>query len=313
MFVFFVGMVFCLYTQKPVHKKKVIKLGIQANMIFFYYKDLEKAKDFYGKILGFRPVLDYGFAKAYQISHTTFLCLVDETKGMHKTSEPKTVTLSFITRDVDAWYKYLKSQGVKMHSPLKGPSNRPYRGFVAYDCEGYFLEFETFQDHPQNKKLLPILKKHPAIYPKDKRVGSRPKGLGIQGTVFWLYYRDLEKAQKFCQDILKLEFLVKQDFARIFASSPTGFIGLVDESRGLHRFSKVKSVNIGFITENVENWYHYLLKRGLKMREPLEEIEKGRVRAFVTFDVAGYFLEFDKFYKCKENEILLKTLNKIME
>lgn len=280
-------------------------------MIFFYYKDLAKAKNFYKNILGLRPVLDYGFAKAYQISQTSFVCLVDETGGMHKTSEPKTVTLSFITQEVDAWYKYLKAKGVKMHSPLKGSSSSPIRGFVAYDCEGYYLEFETFRDHPENKKLLPILKQNPAIYPIDKRVNSRPKGLGIQGTVFWLYYKDVKRAQKFYEDILNLELLVNQDFSRVYTSSPTGFIGLVDEARGLHRFSKVKSVNIGFITKNVDEWYHYLIKKGLKMKEPLDEIEKGLVRAFVTYDVAGYYLEFDKFYKREKNKLLLKILKKI--
>lgn len=78
-------------------------LHIQANMVFLYYKDLPAAIDFYEKILGLMPVLDYGFAKAFRISTSTFVCLVDETKGMHKTSEPKTITLSFITGEVDAW------------------------------------------------------------------------------------------------------------------------------------------------------------------------------------------------------------------
>jgi len=285
--------------------KDSINLDIQANMIFLYYKDLTKAVDFYQNILGLSLVLDYGFAKAFQVSKTSFVCLVDEKKGMHSSTEPKTVTLSFITKEVDAWYKYLKTRDVKMHSHLKGSPRIPIRGFVALDCEGYFLEFETFMAHPQNKKLLPILNSQPSIYPTNK---SRPKELGIQGTIFWLYYKDLQEAQTFYQNNLNLNLLVDQGFAKLYGSSATGFIGLVDESKGLHRFSEKKSVNIGFFTENIGKWYEYLLEKGLKMKDSLEEAVKGRVRAFVCYDTAGYFLEFDTFNQHKDNQTLLEIL-----
>ena len=106
-------------------------LSIQANLVFFYYPDLEEAERFYGDILGLEKVLDYGFAKIYRISLSTFIGLVDETKGMHDPSEPKTVTLSFVTQEIDQWYQYLKSQEVEIRNPLKDASRHPTRGFVA--------------------------------------------------------------------------------------------------------------------------------------------------------------------------------------
>lgn len=275
-------------------------LHIQANMVFLYYKNLPAAIDFYEKVLGLMPVLDYGFAKAFRISKSSFVCLVDETKGMHKTSEPKTVTLSFITGEVDAWYKYLKTKGVKIHSPLKSSTRIPIRGFVACDVEGYLLEFETFREHDQNKKLLERLAKFPAK--------TSSNGLGVQGNVIWLYYKDLKQAQEFYENVLGFQLLVDQGFAKVYSSSSTGFIGLVDEAKGLHRFSKEKSVNIGFFTRELDEWYDYLLQKGLKMRGPLEEGVKGLVRAFVTYDLAGYYLEFDKFNPHKKNELILKIL-----
>jgi catechol 2,3-dioxygenase-like lactoylglutathione lyase family enzyme len=275
-------------------------LHIQANMVFLYYKNLPAAIDFYEKVLGLTPVLDYGFAKAFRISKSAFVCLVDETKGMHKTSEPKTVTLSFITGETDAWFKYLKSKGVKIHSPLKSSGRIPIRGFVACDVEGYFLEFETFREHDQNKKLLERLAKSPAI--------TMSNGLGVQGNVIWLYYKDLKQAQEFYENVFGSQLLVDQGFAKVYSSSSSGFIGLVDEAKGLHRFSKEKSVNIGFFTRELDEWYEYLLQKGLKMRGPLEEGVKGLVRAFVTYDPAGYYLEFDQFNPHKKNELIIKIL-----
>ncbi len=38
--------------QKPEH------LSVQANLVFFYYKDLPQAEGFYKDILGLKPVLD---------------------------------------------------------------------------------------------------------------------------------------------------------------------------------------------------------------------------------------------------------------
>jgi hypothetical protein len=32
--------------------------------------------------------------------------------------------------------------------------NPRYRAFVGYDPEGYYLEFDTFLDHPDNEALL---------------------------------------------------------------------------------------------------------------------------------------------------------------
>ena len=41
--------------------------------------------------------------------------------------------------------------------PVRDATRHPTRGFVAYDPEGYFLEFERFLDHPQNAALLKAL------------------------------------------------------------------------------------------------------------------------------------------------------------
>ena len=136
-------------------------LGVDATLVFLYYRDTARAQRFYEDILGLELVVEQAFTNIYRISPTSFVGLVDEARGMHRASENKAVTLSFITDEVDAWYDYLVSRGVEMRGPLRDSSNHPTRGFVAFDPEGYFLEFETFLDHPENTRLRAALGKTP--------------------------------------------------------------------------------------------------------------------------------------------------------
>ena len=283
-------------------------MNIQANILFFYYKNLDEAQKFYEDIIGLEVVLDYGFAKVFRISQAMFLGIVDEQKGMHDADEPKTVTLSFVTNEVDEWYEYLSAQGVDMRGPVKDATRHPTRGFVAYDPEGYYLEFERFLDHPQNEILLEKISQKNALYPTEGQKTSRPDNLGILGNIVWLYYKNLEEAQLFYHNVFGFDLLVDQGFAKVYSCSPTAFIGLVDESQGLHHFSEEKSVTISFISEQIENWYKHMIEQGLEMREPLSQSETIPVKAFVTYDIAGYFLEFDWFPEHEKNTKLLSFL-----
>ena len=130
----------------------------QASITWLYYKDIPAAMRFYEDILGLTLTVDQGWAKVYQTSPTSFIGLVDETRGMHRASDAKPVAVAFVTTDVDAWYAWLVSRGVKMRSQLADSKSLPIRGFTAYDPEGYTLEFETFRDDPQNAKIRALLK-----------------------------------------------------------------------------------------------------------------------------------------------------------
>ena len=298
----------CQQEQRKMVGRKSESLSIQANLVFFYYPDLEEAERFYGDILGLEKVLDYGFAKIYRISLSTFIGLVDETKGMHDPSEPKTVTLSFVTQEIDQWYQYLKSQGVEIRNPLKDASRHATRGFVAYDPAGYFLEFERFLEHSQNTLLLDQLTEVQTIYPRSEQKSSRPESLGIMANIIWLYYRDIPEAQAFYEDNFGSKLLVDQGFAKVYSSSPSGFIGLVDEAQGLHRFTQKKAVNVSFLTDQIDEWYTHLGGKGVKIKDSLEALESIPVKAFVAYDPAGYFIEFDRFLKDPKNQRILQLL-----
>ncbi|MFC1782282.1 VOC family protein [Planctomycetota bacterium] len=284
-------------------------LPIQGNMVFLYYRDLQRASDFYELIIGLELVADYGFAKILRMSPTSFVGLVDEKEGMHTADEPKTVTLSFVTEDIEKWYVRLQRDGVKMRSPLANATRHPTRGFVALDPEGYFLEFETFLDDPQNEKLLHAIKDILPFYPPNL-LYSTPNQMRVQAGIFWLYYNDVPAAQRFYEDVFGMELLVDQGFAKIYYSSPTGFIGLVDQAQGLHKFSEQKAVTVCFLTEQIEQWFQHVQDKGLEIRSPLSDEGRVPVRTFVTYDPAGYFLEFDHFLPHEKNADILKSLKK---
>jgi len=142
---------------RPAPPARPAALGVQANIVFLYYKDVPAAQRFYEDVIGLTLTVDQGFAKIYQVSPSSFIGLVDESQGLHRASEAKPVTVSFVTAQVDQWYEYLVAKGVKMRGPVSSATRHPTRGFVAYDPEGYFLEFETFLDHPQNAALRSAL------------------------------------------------------------------------------------------------------------------------------------------------------------
>ncbi len=121
-------------------------------------------------------VADYVMARIFRITADSYLTLVDATKGMHTADEPKSVALALLTDRLEDWHAYLATKGLKPRSPLVVRPGRPHDGFVIEDPEGYLLEFERFNPHPENENLIPLLKGAATI----RAPGSAlPPGLGF--------------------------------------------------------------------------------------------------------------------------------------
>jgi catechol 2,3-dioxygenase-like lactoylglutathione lyase family enzyme len=287
--------------------------SILASNAFFYYDELEEAWDFYTRVLGLRTVADYGFAKILQVAQTSFLTLVDAERGMHSTSEPKSVTLAIVTEEVEGWWEYLNGQGVEMRAGLNYREGQPHDGFVAVDPEGYFLEFERFNPHPENELLVPRLAGTQALYPEGETAPGvtpdRPPDLGIQATVLWLYYENLDAVESFYQAALGSHLMVDQGWAKVYPASSTGYLGFVDGDRGLHQATETKAVTVSFFTSDVDAWFRRLQAwGGMEFRTPEITGEGEFVRTFVGYDNEGYFLEWDTFLDVELNEGLLPLL-----
>lgn len=285
--------------------------GFQANNLFLYYKDLERAVEFYSKTLGMELVADYGMAYILRMCSDSYLILVDADKGMHTAEEPKTVALALLTDNLDKWYTYLKSQEVRIKYEYQPKEGSAHDGFVVVDPEGYLLEFEQFNQHPENERFIPILKQNGQNTIQSAQQNNLSDGLTIHSTITWLYYKDILAMQNFYENVFGLEMVADQGWTKIFKVSNTGFLAIVDEKRGMHSYTEKKAVNVGFIIDDLEGWYEYA--RDNKLFD-LYEDELGvgpetRYKAFVGFCPEGYFLEFDHFYPHDDNPLLLQHLN----
>ncbi len=293
--------------------------SIDATNAFYYYADVDAAWRFYTEILGLQTVADFGFAKILRVAPTSYLTLVDAERGMHSADEPKTATLALVTDEVEGWYEYLTGAGVPTRGEFQPATGRPHVGFVAIDPEGYFLEFERFEPHPENERLLPALERLQPLYPgsgpgvdPDLSVDSRrPPELGIRATILWLYYRDTAAANRFYTEILGAGPIVDQGWAWAHQVSGSGFIGVVDSERGLHQATDDKGVTVSLVVDDIDAWFEYMKDvAGFEFRSAEIGDESGRVRTFVGYDPEGYFLEWDTFVDVEGNEEIRRYLRR---
>ena len=213
-------------------QKTLNDFGIRATNVFLYYKDVDAAAKFYTETLGMEQIADYTMAKILRVADDSYIILVDASKGMHTAEEPKTVAIALLTDQLDEWYEYLVDAGIEMKYEFKPKEGSAHDGFVMEDPEGYLLEFERFNEHPENKNFTPILDKNKTILNPNRAGIKAPEGLGFTATITWLYYKDILAMQEFYEKDIGLEFVADQGWTKILKVTNTGYIGLVDEQRG---------------------------------------------------------------------------------
>ncbi len=287
--------------------KTLGEFGIQATNVFLYYKDLKKATDFYQKTLGLNLLGEYDNASMFQIADQSMLILVDEAKGMHSAEEDKSVALAFLTRDLPNWYQYLQEQNVEIKYTYKPKEGGPHDGFVAIDPEGYLLEFEMFKTHKENEPFQSLLYQNKEL---ATSVTYNNQTLGFHGSITWLYHKDLLKIQNFYEDVLGLDLVADQGWTKIYKGSSTGFIGLVDERRGMRDYADKKAVNMSFVLEDVEGWYNYVdAEEVMPIRNNgLSTGPDNMYKAFVAFGPELYYYEFDQFMPHEKNTKVMEFL-----
>ena len=290
--------------------KTLSDFGIRAHNVFLYYEDLSEAADFYTQVLGIEQVADYGMARILRVAADSYFILVDASVGMHSAEEPKTVAVALVTDQLEEWYEYLIEEGYEMKYDFKPKDGSAHDGFVMEDPEGYLLEFERFNEHEENTAFTPLLNEAPTVSNVNREGVNSPNGLGFKATVTWLYYKDILAMQDFYEKQFGLEFLVDQGWAKVLKVSETGFLGLVDEKKGMHSFTEDKAVTVSFFIEDLDGWYHYARENNLfEFRsDSIGTGPESKYREFVGYDPEGYFLEFDRFYSHELNSVLLNYL-----
>jgi hypothetical protein len=108
---------------------------------------------------------------------------------------------------------------------------------VAIDPGGYLLEFEQFKQHPENELFMTVLKKSPKL---ETGAGQ----LSFFGSITWTYHKDMLQMQNFYEEVLGFDLVADQGWTKIYQTSPSGFVGLVDECRGMEDYAESKAVEI---------------------------------------------------------------------
>ena len=208
----------------------------------FYYEDLDRAARFYREHLGLVPVEVSDESVVLEIAPGARLTLATLASGGFTPDTPRTAAIALVTDQLDEWWGALSIRDLDMRSrDFDSVPGRPHDGFVLEDPEGWYLEFERFNAHPENERLMPQLD---ALDTRVVDVGGAdlPAGLGFKATITWFYYEDLDAAEAFVAKGLGLPLVTDQGWAKIHPVSSTAYLGLVDGARGMHGFTPEKAV-----------------------------------------------------------------------
>ena len=114
------------------------------SIVWVYTDDLDVTCAFYGEQLGLHLAFDQGLCRLFRWSPTSFIGVCQVRPGRHV--EPKGVVITFVTPDVDGWYRHAVSQGIRPEKPPELSEKLNVYGFFLRDPNGYLLEFQTFLD-----------------------------------------------------------------------------------------------------------------------------------------------------------------------
>jgi lactoylglutathione lyase len=119
---------------------------------------------------------------------------------------------------------------------------------------------------------------------------TRPEAAN-QLAITFFYYRDLPRAMRFYEDILGLPLAIDQGWCKIYRICDGAHVGLVDETRGMHKWAEVKPVQLCIRVAQVDDWYAYAQDKSLNNLSRLFVNEALGIRAFVFTDPEGYQIE----------------------
>ncbi|MFT6971391.1 MAG: catechol 2,3-dioxygenase-like lactoylglutathione lyase family enzyme [Roseivirga sp.] len=226
--------------------KSYASFGIEQQTTHFYYEDVPKAIDFYSRILGFEKDSENQF----QISENVFI-KINPTSEEHPAKQAKSTAIAFLTDQLPAWYAHVQKEGVEIKYTYKPSDGGPHDGFVAIDPEGYLLEFEEFKQHPENELFMAAL----ALAPK---VETTIKGLSFYASITWTYHQDMLRQERFYNEDLGFQLVADQGWTKIYQTSASGFIGLVDEKRGMENYADNKAVELEWKVKDLSALEKYL-------------------------------------------------------
>ena len=121
-----------------------------------------------------------------------------------------------------------------------------------------------------------------------------PPDTAIELAITFFYYRDLPAAMRFYEGVMGLPLAIDQGWCKIYRLCPGAHVGLVDETRGMHRAAPVKPVQLCLRVGDVDAWHCYATDHALPALSGIFENAALGIRAFVFEDPEGYQIEIQQ-------------------
>ena len=118
-----------------------------------------------------------------------------------------------------------------------------------------------------------------------------PQAGQVDLAITFIYFRDLPRAQEFYETVLGLKLAIDQGWSKIYRITGAAHVGLVDETRGSHRASDTKPVQLCLRVPDVDAWHAWIATQDVDgLTEPRTVDELG-IRVFVLNDPEGHQIE----------------------
>lgn len=124
-----------------------------------------------------------------------------------------------------------------------------------------------------------------------------PNKRSLQSQITFFYYADMSAAVEFYGEVLGLELVEDQEWAKIYRVQGTAFLGVVAGEKGFHQPQAMNAVLVTLLVDDVPAWYAYLQSKGVKMLTELMTKEDIQIQCFFAEDPGGYSIEFQRFLR----------------
>lgn len=112
--------------------------------------------------------------------------------------------------------------------------------------------------------------------------------------ITFIYYKDLQKGIDFYQNTLGFTLAIDQGWCKIYQISGSGYLGIVDEEKGMQNWHADKTVQICIRVPDVKPWHDYCQSLALPNLSQLFVNDALKIKAFVVDDPEGYQVEFQE-------------------
>lgn len=119
----------------------------------------------------------------------------------------------------------------------------------------------------------------------------------IHAQITFLYYRDLDSAATFYEEVMGLHLVEDQKWAKIYRVAGNAFVGIVAGERGFHRPQARNAILLTLVVDDVPGWYGHLAGHGVRMLSPVQHRPEIQIRCFFLEDPGGYTLEIQQFLR----------------